>query len=174
MITVEKTKLEGVLLIKNDIFRDSRGEYVEIYNEKLYHDKGIFLKFVQDDISVSAKNVLRGLHGDHKTWKLVTCLHGRIFYVVACCDEKKPDFGQWEAFELSGENRHQVLVPPGHGVGLVSLSETIVFHYKQTTYYEPRGQFTYTWNDPRFKIAWPVANPILSKRDEMGGYPDEK
>lgn len=158
-------------MIKLDPFRDFRGEYVETYNIDLYREHGIDVKFVQDDISVSYRNVLRGMHGDFKTWKLVSCLHGSIYYVVACCDEKKPSFGKWEAFELSDANRHQVLVPPGHGVGLLSLSEKIIFHYKQSTYYEPRGQFTFKWDDPRFNITWPVKDPIISKRDEIGGYP---
>lgn len=170
MISVSKTGLEGVLLIKPPVFSDHRGEYFETYNEELYNKHGINVKFVQDDISISYKNVLRGIHGDGSTWKLISCLHGQIYYVVVNCDEGSKNFGKWQSFDLSENNRHQVLIPPKHGGALLALTEKIIFHYKQSTYYDPRGQFTYKWNDPKFNIAWPVDNPILSKRDELGHY----
>jgi dTDP-4-dehydrorhamnose 3,5-epimerase len=165
---VSKTQLEGVLLIQLDVFADHRGEYVETYNEELYRQHGIDLKFVQDDISVSHHQVLRGIHGDSETWKLVSCLYGRFYFVVVNCDQQSPEFGKWQAFTLSDRNRLQVLVPPKHGNGHLVLSETTIFHYKQTTYYNPRAQFTYKWDDPTLKIWWPTRNPILSQRDESG------
>jgi dTDP-4-dehydrorhamnose 3,5-epimerase len=73
---------------------------------------------------------------------------------------------------LSDSNRHQVLIPPKHGNGHVVLSETAIFHYKQNTYYNPKGQFTYIWNDPQLKIWWPIKNPLLSQRDELGHFVD--
>jgi dTDP-4-dehydrorhamnose 3,5-epimerase len=170
MIEVSKTKLDKVLLIKPEVYEDFRGEYVELYSEKLYEEKGIPVKFVQDDISVSKKDVLRGLHGDTKTWKLVSCLHGKFYLVVANCDEKSKNFGKWESFVLSDKNRYQVLIPPLHGNGHLVLSDMTVFHYKQSTYYSPKTQFTYKWDDPRFKIWWPIKHPILSQRDEVGHY----
>jgi dTDP-4-dehydrorhamnose 3,5-epimerase len=167
---VKKTKLEGVLLIKLDVFKDDRGEYVETYNEGLYAKHGIDVKFIQDDISVSKKNVLRGIHGDALTWKLISCLYGKFYLVVLNCDAESHNFGRWESFELSDENRLQVLVPPKYGNGHLVLSDIAIFHYKQSTYYDPKRQFTHKWNDPRFKISWPIANPILSKRDEAGKF----
>ncbi|MGV3523536.1 MAG: dTDP-4-dehydrorhamnose 3,5-epimerase [Candidatus Sericytochromatia bacterium] len=167
---VQDTTLPGVKLIQPEVFEDHRGYYVETYNEQLYREHGIDQHFVQDDISVSYQNVLRGLHGDAETWKLISCLQGRFYFVVANCDTESPDFGKWEAFNLSAANRKQVLVPPKHGNGHLVLSEQAIFHYKQTTYYNPKGQFTYTWNDPRLKIWWPTQQPILSRRDEQGHW----
>jgi dTDP-4-dehydrorhamnose 3,5-epimerase len=167
---VSKTQLEGVLLIQLDTFEDHRGEYVETYNEEIYRQQGINLKFVQDDISVSHHQVLRGIHGDTETWKLISCLVGRFYFVVVNCDRESPEFGKWQAFTLSDRNRHQVLVPPKHGNGHLVLSGKTIFHYKQTTYYNPQAQFTYKWNDPTFNIWWPIRNPILSQRDEYGKF----
>ena len=163
---VLKTNLEGVLLIKPGIFKDHRGYYVETYNEELYKRSGVGAKFIQDDISVSAKNVLRGIHGDSETWKLVSCLHGAFYLVVVNCDTASKYFGKWQSFDLSDQNQHQVLIPPKHGNAHLILSEKAIFHYKQTTYYDRSKQFTYKWNDPKFNISWPVTTPILSKRDE--------
>ena len=169
MIEVSKTKLDGVLLIKPPtIFEDFRGTYVETYNEKLYYEAGIKVKFVQDDISVSSQNVLRGIHGDSKTWKLISCLYGKFYLVVVNWDNSSPQFGQWESFVLSDQNRLQVLVPANFGNGHLVLSELAIFHYKQSTYYNRATQFTMRWNDPKLNIWWPIQNPIVSKRDEGG------
>jgi dTDP-4-dehydrorhamnose 3,5-epimerase len=164
-VEVQETNLGGVLRIKLNVFEDFRGEYVEIYNEALYEENGIDIQFIQDDISVSSKNVLRGIHGDSETWKLVSCLHGRFYLVVVNGDSKSSDFGKWQSFVLSDKNRMQVLVPPKHGNAHLVLSETAIFHYKQSTYYDRSKQFTYRWDDPRFNIWWPIDNPILSQRD---------
>ena len=166
---VSKTKLDGILLIKPPtIFKDFRGTYVEIYNEKLYTEAGIKVKFVQDDISVSLRNVLRGIHGDPETWKLISCLYGEFYLVVVNWDDASPQFGQWESFVLSDQNRLQVLIPPRFGNGHLVLSEMAIFHYKQSTYYNRATQFTILWNDPRLNISWPVKTPIVSRRDEDG------
>lgn len=164
---VSKTKLDGVLLIKPPtIFEDFRGTYVEIYNEKLYTEAGIKVNFVQDDISVSSKHVLRGIHGDQETWKLISCLHGKFYLVVINWDKGTKQFGKWESFLLSDQNRLQVLIPPKFGNGHLVLSEQAIFHYKQSTYYNRTGQFTLLWNDPELNIWWPIKNPIVSARDE--------
>jgi len=162
---VSKTELEGVLLVSLDVFKDHRGEYVETYNKKLYTDNGIAIEFIQDDMSVSSKNVLRGIHGDGHTWKLVSCPYGELYFVVVVCEEGSKQFGRWQSFILSEENRHQVLVPPKYGNAHLVLSPKAIFQYKQSSYYTPELQFSYKWNDPRFKITWPVSEPILSKRD---------
>lgn len=166
MLQVTKTKLDGVLLITPPtIFEDFRGSYVETYNEDLYQKAGITVKLVQDDISTSSKNVLRGLHGDAETWKLVSCPYGKFYLVVLNYDKDSKQFGQWESFTLSDTNRLQVLIPPKFGNGHLILSETAVFHYKQNTYYNRAGQFSIKWDDPRFKIWWPIKDPIVSQRD---------
>jgi dTDP-4-dehydrorhamnose 3,5-epimerase len=163
---IKKTDLKGVLEIKPDVFEDFRGEYIETYNEALYKENAIGIKFVQDDISVSTKDVLRGIHGDNETWKLISCLHGRFYLVVVNCDKQSADFGKWCSFVLSDKNRLQILVPPKYGNAHLVLSETTIFHYKQSTYYDRSKQFTYKWDDPELNIWWPIKNPILSQRDE--------
>ena len=160
------SKLDGVLLIEPPTnFEDFRGEYVELYNEKLYKEAGIAADFVQDDISVSSRHVLRGIHGDHQTTKLVSCLYGKFYLVVVNNINGHPQFGQWDAFTLSEKNRLQVLIPSGFGNGHVVLSETAIFHYKQNAYYDRDKQFTLMWNDPRLNIWWPIKAPIMSQRD---------
>ena len=167
---VEKTSLEGVLLLKPDVFEDFRGQYVQLYSQAQYRQAGVDVTFVEDDISVSQRYVLRGIHGDAKTWKLVACLRGRFYLAVVNCNESSPAFGKWQSFTLSERNRHQVLIPPGYGNGHVVLSDEAVFHYKQSEYYDPAGQFTYRWDDPRLGIWWPIKNPIVSQRDEAGRF----
>lgn len=167
---IVKTKLDGVLLVKPDIHEDFRGEYVETYNEKFYNENGIPVKFVQDDISISSKGVLRGIHGDEETYKLISCMRGRFYFVVLNNDKSSKQYGQWESFVLTDKNRHQVLVPPKFGNGHLALSKSIIFHYKQSTYYNPKGQFSIRYDDPKFKIWWPIKNPTLSRRDEQGEY----
>ena len=168
-MNVEKTELAGVLLIKLDAFEDHRGWYVETYNEATYCARGIDVKFIQDDISVSTRHVLRGIHGDFETWKLISCLEGKFYLIVMNGNPDSDQFGKWQSFVLSEHNRHQVLVPPGYGNGHLVLSERAIFHYKQSTIYQGASkQFTFLWNDERFKIWWPIADPILSRRDQSG------
>lgn len=166
-MNVRKTELDNVLLIEPPTnFEDFRGSYVEIYNETLFKNAGITQEFVQDDISTSRKHVLRGIHGDSKTWKLVSCLHGAFYLVVVNNDPKSPQYKKWQSFVLSDQNRMQVLIPPYYGNGHVVMTESAIFHYKQTTEYDRSGQFTIIWDDPEYNIWWPIKNPILSIRDE--------
>ena len=176
-----KTKLEGLLLFNLDTFEDFRGEYVELFNENLYireikkNLKGTIyekdaskLKFVEDDISTGSRGVLKGIHGDRRTWKLISCLYGKFYIVVVNCNKNSKDFGKWEGFTLSDKNRVQILIPPLYGNGHLVLSTYDIYHYKQSSYYDPKNQFTIKWNDPKYNIWWPVKNPIISRRDEEG------
>ena len=161
------TTLDSVRLIKPPtIFEDFRGHYVETYNERLYREAGIDQHFIQDDISVSRRHVLRGIHGDDKTWKLISCLQGSFYMVVINNDPASSQYRKWTSFTLSESNRLQVLVPPKFGNGHVVMSEQAIFHYKQTTDYDRSGQFTLVWNDPALNIWWPVQDPIVSVRDQ--------
>lgn len=163
------TSLDSVRLIKPPtIFEDFRGCYVETYNERLYREAGIDQHFIQDDISVSRRHVLRGIHGDDKTWKLISCLQGSFYMVVINNDPQSSQYRKWTSFTLSETNRLQVLVPPKFGNGHVVMSEQAIFHYKQTTDYDRSGQFTLIWNDPALNIWWPIQNPIVSVRDQGG------
>ena len=118
---------------------------------------------------MSSKHVLRGLHGDDRTWKYVTCLKGKYFINVLCCDEESEFYGQHQSFVLSGQNKKQLLIPPKHGHGYVVMSEEAIFHYQQSCNYRGmQNQFTITYNDDRFNMWWPIDNPILSRRDQIG------
>jgi len=166
-MNVTSTRLDGVLMITPPtIFEDFRGQYVELYNRAQYRAAGIETEFIQDDISVSGRHVLRGLHGDRRTWKLISCLLGRFYLVVVNNDPNSPQYRQWESFTLSESNRRQILVPPHFGNGHLVMSEQAIFHYKQSTEYERATQFTLLWNDPALKIWWPVRDPIVSERDQ--------
>jgi len=166
LFKVEPTALDGVSLITPPtIFEDFRGSYVETWNKAIYESAGITVPFVQDDISVSSRHVLRGVHGDATTWKLISCLKGRFYLVVVNWNEDSPQYRKWTAFTLSDTNRRQVLVPPRFGNGHLVLSEEAIFHYKQSGYYDRASQFTILWDDPGVGIWWPVPQPIVSQRD---------
>lgn len=165
-LNVHKTPLDGVLLIEPvSRFEDFRGEYVETYNAEAYRKAGITTEFIQDDISVSSRHVLRGIHGDDSTTKLISCFVGTFYLVVINNDPASPQYRQWTSFTLSETNRQSVLVPAKFGNGHLVLSERAMFHYKQNTQYDRAGQFTLLWNDPALKLWWPVADPIVSRRD---------
>jgi len=167
---VIKTNLKGVMKIELESFSDHRGKYTETYNEDAYKQAGIDVNFIQDDISFSKKNVLRGIHGDGETYKLVSCLHGSFVLIVVNNDSASEEYKKWISFNLSGNDDTQILIPPKFGNGHFVTSNDAIFHYKQNTYYNPQGQFTIMWNDPEYNFVWPNNNPILSKRDEIGKF----
>ena len=165
-LKISKTTLDGVLVIEPlTIFEDFRGHYVELYNAPEYRAAGIEHDFIQDDIVVSRRNVLRGIHGSANNTKLATCLHGAFYLVVVNNVADSPQFGSWEGFTLSEHNRKQVLIPAGFGNAHLVLTDTAIFHYRQTITYDRAGQFTLAWDDPRLGIKWPIDRPILSERD---------
>ena len=165
MLKIEETNLKGVYLVKPSAHEDARGNFYETYNEKEYNEAGLTARFIQDDISKSVKGVLKGMHGDPGTYKLVQCACGSVYAVILNCDETSPDFGKWQSFILSDENKYQLYIPPMYGNGYYVLSDIAVYTYKQSTYYGEYKQFTYKWNDERFKIEWPAEASIISERD---------
>ncbi len=167
---IQKTSLDGVLLIKSDIQEDFRGKYVSCYNKADFQKAGIPIEFVCEDYSTSTKGVLRGLHSDSDNWKLVSCHRGRFYFVVVNCNPSSNQFRKWESFVLSENNGFQVLVPPQFGNGHLALSDEVMFHYLQSNYYDPARQASYRYDDPQFNVWWPIKNPILSPRDEAGKY----
>jgi dTDP-4-dehydrorhamnose 3,5-epimerase len=164
--TLEDTDLEGVKKIIPTTFEDHRGSYTEIYNKDFMKKNNINIDFLQDDISVSHKNVLRGIHGDCRTHKLVSCLYGKFQLIVVNNNIKSKQFKKWQSFEISFENKVQILIPPMFGNGHLVLSEFAIFHYKQDTQYNRKSQFTIKWNDPLYKFEWNNSEPILSNRDK--------
>ena len=162
---IKETKLKGVYKIDIEKFSDFRGEYIESFNLKQFL-KFKKIKYNQDDFSISKKNVLRGFHGDTKTWKLVSCVHGEFdLYVLNYCKNSK-QFLKTIKFNLSDKKYQQILIPPKFGNAHLVKSKKAIFHYKQSTYYNRKIQFTVKWDDPRLKIVWPIKKPILSKRDK--------
>jgi dTDP-4-dehydrorhamnose 3,5-epimerase len=169
-VRVEESRLiPGVLRIEPEVFRDERGEFLETFNADDYafeREDGTPIAFVEDDLSVNRRDVLRGMHGDDRTWKLVHCVHGALHLVVADCRRDSPAYLRWEAFDVSDRTRLQVLVPAGCATGFVALAEPSVLVYKQSERYRGAGaQFTVRWDDPALGIDWPVERPLLSERD---------
>ncbi len=163
---ITTTSIPQLLLLKPTAFEDHRGKNIESYNRDQLKENGIELDFIQDALSYSKKDVLRGFHGDNKTWKLISCPWGEFFVAIVDFNQTSSNYLKWETFNLSSDNHHQLLVPPGFGIAHLAISEKIIFHYKQTTNYDRSSQFTYAWNDPRLSIPWPIDNPILSNRDQ--------
>jgi len=163
---IKDTSLAGVKLIITDRFEDYRGELGGVYDELIYMSAGLDANFIYDMVSMSYKNVLRGMHGDGEIVKLVQCLYGTVYSVVVNCDESSSEFGKWQSFILSDKNHNQLYIPPFYGNGYYVLSESSVYTYKMSKSHSD-SQFTYAWNDPRFNIRWPTNTPILSQRDDI-------
>ncbi|HYW18967.1 MAG TPA: dTDP-4-dehydrorhamnose 3,5-epimerase [Nodularia sp. (in: cyanobacteria)] len=166
------TEISEVLLIEPQIFADSRGFFLESYNQQKFADKlGITANFVQDNHSASQQNVLRGLHYQiiQPQGKLVRAVVGTIFDVAVDIRKNSPTFGEWVGYELSAENKRQLWIPPGFAHGFLVVSEVAEVIYKTTDYYAPQGDRTILWNDPDLAINWPIKQPpILSDKDTNG------
>lgn len=162
--------LPEVLIFEPSVFWDLRGNIYTSFNIENYQAHlPKELTFVHDKFAQSKNNVLRGLHGDYKTWKLVSCVWGEIYEVVVDMRPNSPTFKKWDAFELSSDNYRQVLIPPGFVNGYYVKTENAVFHYKLAydgEYIDADEQITYLWNDPELAIKWPCSNPILQDRDK--------
>jgi dTDP-4-dehydrorhamnose 3,5-epimerase len=173
---VTPTKLQEVLVIEPDAFGDARGFFLETFGQKRYEQAlapygagqaGIKLAFVQDNVSFSAKNVLRGLHFQYPNpqGKLVQVLSGEVFDVAVDIRLGSPTFGKWVGETLSAANHKQIYVPPGFAHGFCVLSDTALFSYKCTDYYNQSNEGGIIYNDPDIGIVWPVTEPIISKKD---------
>jgi len=165
-----KTAIPEVLLIKPKVFGDTRGFFLETYNKERYMDAGFpDVDFVQDNHSRSSKGVLRGLHFqlNYPQGKLVQVATGSVFDVAVDIRVGSPTFGQWYGCVLSEENHHQLWIPPKFAHGFCVLSDTADFIYKCTDYYRPEDEGGLLWNDPEVGIDWPLAEPLLSEKDEL-------
>jgi dTDP-4-dehydrorhamnose 3,5-epimerase len=164
----EKTTIPGVLILTPKIFSDERGFFQESYNQNVFKDAGISLKFVQDNHSKSSQGVIRGLHFQEKNpqGKLVRCVQGEILDVVVDIRSDSPTFGLVLTVKLNQENKKQIWIPPGLAHGFSVLSETAEFLYKVTDFYDAEDEAGIRWNDPELGIDWQVKNPQLSKRDQ--------
>jgi dTDP-4-dehydrorhamnose 3,5-epimerase len=164
---VVETKLPGVILLEPDVFGDDRGFFLETWNQKRYEDIGIRELFVQDNVSFSRKGILRGLHfqNPRSQGKLVQVLSGEVMDVAVDIRVGSPTFGQWIGEVLSGKNHRQMYIPPGFAHGYCVTSETALFSYKCTDFYNPATERGIIWNDPDLNIDWPVQEPLLSSKD---------
>jgi len=168
-IQVESTKLHGVYKITPETHEDYRGIYRKIYDKACYNEllpDG--MEFVEADISVSTQNTIRGIHGDFKTWKLVSCLYGKFYLVVVNWDKDSHEYKKWTSFTLSDRIGEQILIPAGYGNAHMVLSDVAIFHYAQShTYQGTSHQFFIPYNHPELNIFWPLTNRgiILSERD---------
>ena len=156
--------IKDLKVFNPDRFEDFRGDIYTTWNVDTYPD----INWKVDKFSHSRKNTLRGLHGDDKTWKLISCVWGKFYLVVADNREDSPTYKKWEWFILSSENRKQILVPPGCANGHFVLSDDCTFHYKQAfdgDYNDVDKQFVINWNDKEWNFEWPHNNPILFGRD---------
>lgn len=169
-MNTKKTKIPDLILIEPSVFDDERGYFLETYNERGYRNLGIKESFVQDNISFSRRGVLRGLHYQKPMTqgKLVQVLQGEVFDVAVDIRVGSPTFGQWEGFILSDDNKLQFYIPPGFAHGFVVTSETALFSYKCTDWYNPVGEYCIVWNDSDIDIQWPESHPQLSIKDEQG------
>lgn len=168
------TKIDGMYMGIPEIFYDHRGEYLMTYHE-LNYKKKLKIKFLEDDISFSKKNVFRGLHGDKKTFKLIQCLYGSIDLYVLDLRKKSITFLNLFKINLNAKNRYQILIPPGCANGHHVKSSECIFSYKQSAYYKSsKFQFTVNYKDPILKNCIDLKNPILSQRDKDALYIDEK
>lgn len=167
---VEPTSLPGVVIITPVVHTDARGAFFEAWQRQSYTEAGLPCDWVQDNISMSYRGVLRGLHYQHPRaqGKLVTVLRGEIMDVAVDVRAGSPDFGKFVAVTLSSENGRQMWIPEGFAHGFVALSDEARVHYKVTQPYDPGGDRTIAWNDPDIGIDWPVSNPILSAKDAEG------
>lgn len=162
--------LQGLLIIEPDVFGDTRGFFMETWNRRRYAEAGLGVDFVQDNISLSRRGALRGLHfqNPNAQGKLVSVLQGEVFDVAVDLRENSPSFGQWHGLNLSSENKRQFFLPPGFAHGFAVLSETAMFHYKCSEFYSPKDEMTVRWDDPEIGIKWPIENPTLSAKDLNG------
>jgi dTDP-4-dehydrorhamnose 3,5-epimerase len=156
-----------VKIYQPTIFTDFRGDLLTIWNGDEFEPK---LDFKHDKISSSRKDVIRGLHGDNKSWKLTSCLSGELYFVVVDARPDSKNYLKWDSIILNDKTRKQILTPPGFAIGFLVLSKQALLHYKWAypgAYPDVDDQFTIKWNSPDVDIYWPIKTPILSKRDTI-------
>lgn len=170
-INVIRSEIAGLCIIEPKVFYDSRGYFVETYNQEEFAEMGMNMVFVQDNQSLSTKGVLRGLHfqKEHPQGKLVRVLRGAVYDVAVDIRKDSKTYGQWQGVELTGENRRQFYIPPGFAHGFLVLTDEAEFAYKCTDFYHPEDEAGLLWNDEDLNIAWPINDDmqlIISAKDK--------
>ncbi len=165
-----QTKLADAWLIQPEVFKDTRGFFLESYSQKEFKKQGIDINFIQDNHSFSKqKGVLRGLHFQKPPFaqsKLVRVIRGKVYDVIVDLRKKSPTFKKWQGFELSSENFSMLLVPRGFAHGFITLEDDTDFVYKCDNYYHPESEAGIIWNDADLNINWPTKKIFLSEKDK--------
>ena len=166
-LQVFDTQFDDAKTFVPDVFEDDRGFFKETFSTAKYAALGLRETFVQDSVSFSTKNVIRGLHYDASMSKFVQVLRGKVWDVIVDVREASPTRHRWQGFYLSESNHRQLFVPAGFAHGFLALSDDVVFLYKQGSLYDPRSERSIRWNDPTLKIEWPlVGEPRVSAKDQ--------
>ena len=168
-MNITATSISDILLLEPDVYRDDRGFFLETYREEHLKGEGINVHFVQDNLSQSHKDTVRGLHYqiEQQQDKLLMVMQGTILDVAVDLRRQSPTFGQHVAVELSADNKHQMFIPKGFAHGFAVLSEKALVYYKCSDYYYPEGERGLYWDDPELNIDWKVENPIISEKDQQ-------
>lgn len=166
---IKETKFEGVYILEPKIFEDSRGFFMESYNQQIMNEYGLTSNFVQDNHSFSVESgIIRGLHyqlNPKAQTKLIRTLSGAIYDVVVDIRRNSSTYGEWVGIIVSEENRRQVLIPKGFAHGFCTITKNTQVFYKVDTYYSPENDRGILWSDPELGIDWPTSNPVLSAKD---------
>ena len=165
-----KTPLEGLLIIKPDVFEDERGYFFESYNREKFLAHGIDVTFVQDNESKSKRGVLRGLHFQNPPFaqeKLVRVMSGSVLDVAVDIRKDSPTYGEWSSIVLSGQNKWMYWIPAGFAHGFLTLEDDTIFFYKCTSVYNKESEGSIRWNDPDLQIDWGTDNPVISPKDQV-------
>ena len=168
---VTESGIKGVFIIEPDGYKDDRGFFMETFHIERYRKLlGINLDFVQDNISRSSKNVLRGMHfqKNYPQGKIVSASRGEILDVIVDLRKDSPTYGTWESFRLSEKNKLQVWIPPRFAHGFLVVSDSADIDYKCTEYYHPEDELCLMWNDPEVAIDWTINEPIVTGKDKKG------
>jgi dTDP-4-dehydrorhamnose 3,5-epimerase len=167
--SIQETELAGLWLVLPKVFKDDRGFFMEVFNAASFQSLGLQYPFLQDNLSHSTKNTVRGLHYQAEPFaqgKLVTVLQGDVLDVVVDIRKSSPTYGKAASFRLTENNRQMLFIPPGFAHGFSVLSETCLFFYKCTQVYNKASEGGLRWNDPALSIDWLVDQPILSDKDQ--------
>jgi dTDP-4-dehydrorhamnose 3,5-epimerase len=168
---IEKTFIEGLLVLKPKVFEDARGYFFESFNQKAIEAAGLKEQFVQDNQSLSQKGVLRGLHlqkPPHAQGKLVRVIKGAVLDVAVDIRKGSPTYGKYFSIELNEQNKTMFWIPVGFAHGFLTLEDNTIFHYKCTNYYHKDSEASVLWNDKDIHVNWNISNPLLSEKDLTG------
>ncbi|MEK7076765.1 MAG: dTDP-4-dehydrorhamnose 3,5-epimerase [Patescibacteria group bacterium] len=164
---IEETNLEGLSVITSDILEDNRGFFAELYRKDLFEERGINVNFVQQNVSVSGKRVIRALHfqWDKPLGKFIRVTDGRVLAVAADIRKNSSTLGKWFGIELGKDNRKAMYAPPGFAFGFCVLDDPAEVQYLYTALRNANAESSILWNDPTIEIKWPIKDPILSEKD---------